>query len=207
MILITIFVTLIIVFLNLNLPTIEPFKILNKAEFKKLRKSANICDKPFRTTFTKKKVYSRMRSIEEKIDELEYDIYRQDRKFKLYDKEFMAYRKNRKKVSQDVNNARNEAKTDMDDIIKNRMAQMKKGVLKTNKNIANKIEAEGEQHKLIVKKQHKKALNGFKMSGNNPESEAISKMITNSSSSSDEHDKSDLMESIKKMNMPSGFAF
>ena len=207
MILIIVFITFILLFINLNISTKESFKILDKDEFKKLRKSTNICEKPFRTNRNKQKVYTRMRSIEETIDELEYDIYRQNRKFKIYDKEFMAYRKNRKKVKEDVNNARNEAKSEMTDIIKNKMNQMKKGVLKNNEEKAKNIEEEEQHHKTASKKQNKKALQGFKMSGNNPESNVISKMINSSSENSDEHDQADLHKSIKSLNMPSGFAF
>ena len=57
------------------------------------------------------------------------------------------------------------------------------------------------------KKQEGTALKTFKMSGNNPESEEISKMMNKSMTNTDENDTKELNDSLKKVNMPSGFAF
>ena len=59
----------------------------------------------------------------------------------------------------------------------------------------------------ITKKQEGAALKTFKMSGNNPESEEISKMMNKSMTNTDENDTKELNDSLKKVNMPSGFAF
>ena len=45
-------------------------------EFKSNRKKDNICSKPFRPTCNRDKIFSSLRYLEDKIDELEYRIYR-----------------------------------------------------------------------------------------------------------------------------------
>ena len=117
MLLIIILSLIILYLININYKK-ENFRILNKKEFLNLRKKTNICEKPFRATCNKEKIYSIMKSVEEKLDELEYDIYKQNKKFKFYDKEFMAYRKNRNLIKKDAEKAQQEAKSEMSDIIK-----------------------------------------------------------------------------------------
>ena len=49
-------------------------------DYKLLKQSANICEKPFRATCDKDKIFSRIQYLEEKLDELEFDMYRKRRK-------------------------------------------------------------------------------------------------------------------------------
>ena len=48
-------------------------------KFKAERVKDNICSKPFRPTCNRDKIYSSLRFLEDKIDELEYKIYRKHR--------------------------------------------------------------------------------------------------------------------------------
>ena len=210
MILLIIILTLLLFFLNLYQINIESFKTLDKKTFKALRKSTNICEKPFRPTCNKDKVYSSIRFLENKIDELEYDIYSQNKKFKLYDKEFMAYRKNRKLVKKNTDDARNEAKDQISAMRTDRLKKadnMEKKIYKMNDKNASTVKKNAKKQAKISKKQQHAALKTFKMSGNNPESDEISKMMTKSMTNTDENDTKELNDSLKKVNMPSGFAF
>ena len=205
-----IILTLLLFFLNLNQINIESFKTLDKKTFKALRKSTNICEKPFRPTCNKDKVYSSIRFLENKIDELEYDIYSQNKKFKLYDKEFMAYRKNRKLVKKNADSARNEAKDQISSIITSRLKKaenMEKKLYKMNDKNASNINKNSKKQAKISKKQENAALKTFKMSGNNPESDIISKMMDKSLTNTQENEGGELNDSLGKLNMPSGFAF
>ena len=49
-------------------------------DYKLLKQSANICEKPFRATCDKDIIFSRIQYLEEKLDELEFDMYRKRRK-------------------------------------------------------------------------------------------------------------------------------
>ena len=155
-------------------------------------------------------MYSSIRFLENKIDELEYDIYSQNKKFKLYDKEFMAYRKNRELVKKNTDDARNEAKDQISSIITDRLKKaenMEKKIYKMNDKNASNVTRKKKKQAKISKKQEGTALKTFKMSGNNPESDEISKMMTKSMTNTDENDTKELNDSLKKVNMPSGFAF
>ena len=57
----------------------EKFKIKKDRDFeafKVLRSGDNICSKPFRPTCNRDRIYSKLRFLEDKIDEIEYKIYR-----------------------------------------------------------------------------------------------------------------------------------
>jgi hypothetical protein len=59
----------------------EKFKLndIYFEKFKAMRKKDNICSKPFRPTCNRDKIYSTLRFLEDKIDELEYKLYRKHR--------------------------------------------------------------------------------------------------------------------------------
>ena len=48
-------------------------------KFKAMREKDNICSKPFRPTCNRDRIYSTLRFLEDKIDELEYKLYRKHR--------------------------------------------------------------------------------------------------------------------------------
>uniref|UniRef100_A0A6C0IW63 Uncharacterized protein n=1 Tax=viral metagenome TaxID=1070528 RepID=A0A6C0IW63_9ZZZZ len=182
-------------------------KNLTIEAYKNYRKNTNICEKPFRPTCNKQKIFSRIRFLENKIDELEYDIYNQNKKFKVYDREFSKYKKNRELVKKDISNARNDAKTRIENIISSKKNDLEKQVLNQNNKKADNLLKQNKRIEKNNSKEQKKSLNKFKMSGDNPESNIIGNMINKSLTNGDENDMDDLKDSIKSLNMPSGFAF
>jgi outer membrane murein-binding lipoprotein Lpp len=47
--------------------------------FKSVKSSSNICEQAFKPTCNKDRIFSKIKDLEEKIDELEYDIYQKNR--------------------------------------------------------------------------------------------------------------------------------
>ena len=84
---------------------------------------------------------------------------------------------------------------------------MEKKIYKMNDKNASTIKKNKKKEAKANKKQEHTALKTFKMSGNNPESEEISKMMNKSIANTDESATAELNDSLKEVNMPSGFAF
>jgi len=176
-------------------------------DYKNHRKRTNICEKPFRPTCNKQKIFSRILFLENKIDEIEYDIYSQNKKFKLYDSEFSKYKQDRAIVKKDITNARNEAKNKIKNIIASKNDKMEQQVYSHNKKLADTLVRERGVIEKNNTKEKENSLNKFKMSGNSPESNIIGDMINKSLTNSNTNDMADLNKSMKNINMPSGFAF
>ena len=214
MIIITILLILILFFL------LYGCKKSQKEEFKKFvkdRKDSNICLKPFRPTCNRDKIFSRMKYLEEKIDEIEYDIYKSNKKQKKYDKYFNEKEKNEKLRQKDAEKARKKA-----------IAKLKNKVMKDRNKMIKEVEKKNsEKAKIAMKKyelQQKKnnklisnAIDSFEkkkkkglsinLSGDNEETKIIQNMLNDSAKNNDEEANKEVNKAIKELNMPPGFVF
>merc|ERR1712054_466758 len=81
-------------------------------EIKKPELFSNYCKKPFKPTCNKDKIFSRIRYLEEKMDELEYDIFRINSKNrrKKYEKEIELNNKAKEEADKLRNKSLNDLK-------------------------------------------------------------------------------------------------
>ena len=117
-IIILILLTLLFLYLSKN-------KHIDSLEnYKNIRKSSNICMKPFRPTCNRDKIYSRLKYLEEKIDEMEYDMYRNQKDHKKYNAYFDKIKKSNAEKKAAAGAARKKATAKIQNIMSQREANM-----------------------------------------------------------------------------------
>jgi len=192
-------------------PTEDQFE-----NFKTLNKNKNICEKPFRATCNKDKIYKHMLSIEERLDRLDYDIYLQNKKLSG------DYNRRQEDLNNTATNARDKATLDMEKVIANKNSDIKKQIYRSQRENVNKLKKKHSLQK-IKNKQNLSNMNnkfnnenahseiiqeeGFKikLSGKGPEANVMSKMLNKSSKKGSLSDKKEWGKSKGKVKMPSGF--
>lgn len=97
-------------------------------EFRKHRETREyFFQKPFaltEATCDKNKIFSAIRGLEEKIDEMEYDIFKQNQKLKKYDETYLKYQKNQEIVQKKAESAKKKLVADLEQDLKDSMKQL-----------------------------------------------------------------------------------
>ena len=177
--------------------------------FKSKVKQSNICMKPFRATCNRDKIYSRIRYLEEKIDEIEYDMYRTRKKHKEYDAYFSKINQSTAQQKADAEAARKEAAAKINSIMAQRSSAITSAVKQERAGDVAKEKAASKQQESQNNKNESDAENNFKVSvsGKSPEAQAVGTMMNSSTKNANKDDQADLKSSIKSANIPSGYVF
>lgn len=168
----------------------------------------NYCKKPFKPTCNKDKIFSRIRYLEEKMDELEYDIFKlaSKRTTKKYERQIEL--NNKAKVQ--AGKLRRESLRDL----KKRQEDMDKLVRQSK--LKTKLEEEERERlfKLNRKNKMQKTLNNIKkegisikLSGSGKNMDKLQSYMDETTNSLDVEEKKQMMGNIKNLNMPPGFVF
>lgn len=167
-------------------------------------------DRPefFDPTCNKTKIFTRIRFLEDKLDELQYDIYK------------LKTSKKNNKMERDKNIAKN-ANKDADKLRLKILADSKKeqkkmDTLLKNGTLKKELEEQEAQRAFEKKKNAKlaktmsstkKKINAIEFSGSGKTSGNLKKYMSNNTTGFDKGEKNKMQNAIKNLKMPPGFVF
>jgi len=155
-------------------------------------------------TCDKNKIFSAIRLIEEKIDSLEYDIYKQNQKLKKYDESFLKYQEGEKAIKKGMEEEQkkvaNELKNKLDEELK---------TLEVDKNLSMKDYNEKTQkiEKMASKLEEETAKIGKQTSGLSAETEqgkGVVNLLDSATANATPSQSAEIRGNISSLNIPPG---
>jgi len=159
------------------------------------------CKNTFIPTCNKNKIYTRLKQLEEKLDEHEYDIYRHSKLLKSYGKYYKSKKRNSAKNQE-------ETKQKIQNIMTKNQSKAVDEIMKDRQYSVQGIKTKSTLNKTLSKKKKKKTLDkGFSidLSGNSPEAKEAEIMVNKEAATADKDDQEDWNESLEDVDMPKGF--
>ena len=193
--------------LFLYLSTSKQIKTLE--DYKNSRRSSNICMKPFRPTCNRDKIYSRLKYLEEKIDEMEYDMYRNQKEHKKYNAYFAKMNKSNAEKKAAASAARKKAAAKIQNIMSQREANMTSEVKQKRAGEVAEQRRKAAAQNAQNKKNENAAIGNFSSESKkkSPESQAANDMVNESLAAGDDDDMAEMNDAVKEADVPSGYVF